>query len=271
MPRADFDSRRTLRYHSPMRHQAALHAVGVIPSRFDSTRFPGKPLAPIAGRSMIERVHERARGAGRIDRLIVATDDDRIIRAVEGFGGEAMRTSADHVSGTDRVAEVARRVPAELYVNIQGDEPLLDPADLDALVTCFDEDPAIEVATLAEDLPDPGVFEDPGVAKVVTDMAGRALYFSRAPIPHPRDPRAPVVRRRHVGLYAYRAAALQEFASWPAGVLERAEGLEQLRLLEHGRAIRVLPARGHYQGVDTPADVFKVEQMLLASSRRGQS
>ncbi len=254
-----------------MRHQAALHAVGVIPSRFDSTRFPGKPLAPIAGRSMIERVHERARGAARIDRLIVATDDDRIVREVERFGGEAMRTSADHASGTDRLAEVARRVPADLYVNIQGDEPLLDPADVDALVKCLDDDPAVEVATLAEDLLDPGAFEDPSVVKVVTDTAGRALYFSRAPIPHPGDPQAPVVRRRHVGLYAYRAAALLEFAAWPAGALERAERLEQLRLLERGRAIRVLPARGHYQGVDTPADVLKVEQMLLASSRRGPS
>jgi len=254
-----------------MRHQAALHAVGVIPSRFDSTRFPGKPLAAIAGRPMIERVHERARGAQRVDRLIVATDDDRIVRAVEGFGGEAMRTSGDHLSGTDRLAEVARRVPADLYVNIQGDEPLLDPADIDTLIACLDSEPAIGVATLAEVLRDPRDFEDPNVVKVVTDAAGRALYFSRAPVPHPRDPEAPVVRRRHVGLYAYRAAALLEFAAWPAGELERVEGLEQLRLLERGRAIRVLPAHGHYQGVDTPADVLKVEQMLLASSRRGPS
>jgi 3-deoxy-manno-octulosonate cytidylyltransferase (CMP-KDO synthetase) len=254
-----------------MPHQAALHAVGVIPSRFGSTRFPGKPLALIAGRPMIERVHGRAREARRLDRLIVATDDDRIMRAVEGFGGEAMLTSGDHATGTDRLFEVARRVPADLYVNIQGDEPLLDPADIDAMIVCLDSEPAVEVATLAEPLREPREMEDPNVVKVVTDAAGRALYFSRAPIPYPRDPAAPIDRRRHVGLYAYRAATLREFAAWPAGTLERVEGLEQLRILERGRAIRVLPARGRYQAVDTRDDVLKVEQTLIVSSRRGPS
>jgi 3-deoxy-manno-octulosonate cytidylyltransferase (CMP-KDO synthetase) len=248
-----------------MRHQAALNAVGVIPARYDSTRFPGKPLALIAGRPLVQRVHERARGARLLSRLLVATDDERIAAVVRGFGGEVVLTSPDHPSGTDRLAEVARRLPADLYVNIQGDEPMLDPRDLDRLVERLGGDPAADAATLAEPLDDAGSAADPNVVKVVCDAAGRALYFSRSPVPHAREaarPGAPGPWRRHVGLYAYRAAFLREFASWPVADLERLEGLEQLRILERGRTIVVIPALGRYHGVDTPADVAAVEKAL---------
>ncbi|HEU4401741.1 MAG TPA: 3-deoxy-manno-octulosonate cytidylyltransferase [Candidatus Polarisedimenticolia bacterium] len=251
-----------------------MRAVGVIPARFHSSRFPGKPLALIGGKPLVEHVYERARGARLLARLLVATEDERIVRLVQGFGGEALMTSPDHPSGTDRLAEVARRVPADLFVNIQGDEPLLEPSDVDRLVECLAGDPAIDMATLAEPIRDEEAFRDPNVVKIVCDGAGRALYFSRAPIPcsrfagvanHPPGAAA-AAWRRHVGIYAYRARFLSEFASWSPGTLERIEGLEQLRALERGRSIRVLDARGRYLGVDTPADVVAVEKALLASS-----
>ncbi|PYS96868.1 MAG: 3-deoxy-manno-octulosonate cytidylyltransferase [Acidobacteria bacterium] len=251
-----------------------MHALGVIPARYQSSRFPGKPLALIGGRPLVERVFERARAARRLERLLVATDDERILRAVQAFGGEAMMTSPRHASGTDRLAEVARSVPAEIYVNIQGDEPMLDARDVDRLVDCLASDPGQEMATLSESLPDDGAAADPNVVKVVCDEAGRALYFSRSPIPHLRREErgaAPGAERsaesrhfRHVGLYAYRSRFLQEFASWSPGRLETIEGLEQLRALERGRPIRVLPALGRYLGVDTPGDLIAVEKALLA-------
>ncbi len=251
-----------------MRHptpQAVTHAVGVIPARYQSSRFPGKPLVLIDGRTLVERVFERARAASRIARLLVATDDDRIASAVRAFGGDAVMTSASHVSGTDRLAEVARSLPAELFVNIQGDEPLLDPLDIDRLVECLDADPSANMATLADPLLDPEEARDPNVVKVVCDASGRALYFSRSPIPHVlAGTERPWLR--HVGLYAYRRGFLLEFASWSPGVLERLEGLEQLRTLEHGQSIRVLRARGRYHGVDSPDDVPAVERALRMSS-----
>jgi len=241
--------------------QAAPHAVGVIPARYQSSRFPGKPLALVGGRPLVERVFERARAASRIARLLVATDDERIASAVRAFGGEVAMTSAAHASGTDRLAEVARSLPAEVFVNIQGDEPLLDPRDVDQLVECLDTDPSSSMATLADPLLDSDEARDPNVVKVVCDAAGRALYFSRSPIPHVvSGTERPWLR--HVGLYAYRRGFLLEFASWSPGVLERLEGLEQLRTLERGHAIRVLRARGRYHGVDTPDDVPAVERAL---------
>jgi 3-deoxy-manno-octulosonate cytidylyltransferase (CMP-KDO synthetase) len=246
-----------------------MHALGVIPARFQSSRFPGKPLALISGKALVERVYERARGARRLSRLVVATEDRRIAEAVERFGGEVMMTSATHPSGTDRMAEVARRLPADIYVNIQGDEPLLDAEDVDRLVECLEREAGVDMATLAVPLADPRSAADPNVVKVVCDEAGRALYFSRSPIPYPRAPGAAGAGttgpwRRHAGIYACRGAFLQEFASWNPGVLERIEGLEQLRALERGRTIRVLQALGRYLGVDTPEDVRAVEQALMA-------
>jgi len=250
-------------------------ALGVIPARFQSSRFPGKPLALIAGKTLVQRVYERAKGARRLSRLVVATDDDRIARAVESFGGEAVMTSPDHASGTDRLAEVARRLPAEIYVNIQGDEPLLDPADVDRLVECLEADGGAAMATLAQPMGDARAAGDANVVKVVCDSAGRALYFSRSAIPYVRFPE-PASQEgapsgagpwlRHVGVYAYRRRFLLEFASWKPGRLESLEGLEQLRALEAGRTIQVVEARGRYLGVDTPEDVIAVENALLACS-----
>jgi 3-deoxy-manno-octulosonate cytidylyltransferase (CMP-KDO synthetase) len=252
-------------------------ALGVVPARYGSTRYPGKPLVAIAGKPMIQHVWERAREARRLRAVVVATDDERIRRVVEGFGGDVMMTSTDHPSGTDRLAEVARARQASLYVNIQGDEPLVDPADLDVLVAGMADDPASGMGTLAIPLEDPRQAQDPNVVKVVCDAAGRALYFSRAPIPYPRN--APSPDRspegsaaggrylRHIGLYAYRRDVLLSFASWPPTPLEETEGLEQLRALEHGCAIRVFPARGRYLAVDTPEDRIRVESAMSAASK----
>jgi 3-deoxy-manno-octulosonate cytidylyltransferase (CMP-KDO synthetase) len=253
--------------------QAAMHAVGVIPARYQSTRFPGKPLALIGGRTLVERVFERAQAASRINRLLVATDDERIASAVRAFGGDVVMTSAAHTTGTDRLAEVARSLPADLFVNIQGDEPLLEPVDIDRLVEGLDSDPSSDMATLADPLLDPEEALDPNVVKVVCDQSGRALYFSRSLIPFvlakPADAGGggmPPPWLRHVGLYAYRRGFLLEFAAWSPGVLERLEGLEQLRTLERGRSIKVLRAHGRYHGVDTPEDVSAVERALRTSS-----
>jgi len=250
-----------------------MHAVGVIPARYRSTRFPGKPLALIDGKALVLRVLERARTAGRLDKLLVATDDERIASAVVAWGGEVVMTSETHLSGTDRLAEVARLFPADLFVNIQGDEPLVDPRDIDGLVECLDADPACDMATLCEPLRDARAARDPNVVKVVCDASGRALYFSRSAIPYVPEGRegggaAPAPWLRHVGLYAYRSRFLMEFASWGPGALESLEGLEQLRAIERGRTMRVLPARGTYHGVDTPEDVVAVEQVIRASSMR---
>ena len=248
-----------------------MHAVGVIPARYQSTRFPGKPLALIGGRTLVERVFERARTASRISRLLVATDDERIASTVRAFGGDVVMTSAAHTSGTDRLAEVARSLPADVYVNIQGDEPLVDPLDIDRLIEGLDADPSSDMATLADPLLDEEAARDPNVVKVVCDDSGRALYFSRSLIPFVLAGSSvpagggPPPWQRHVGLYAYRRGFLLEFAAWSPGVLERLEGLEQLRTLERGHTIKVLRARGRYHGVDTPDDVPAVERALRTS------
>jgi 3-deoxy-manno-octulosonate cytidylyltransferase (CMP-KDO synthetase) len=245
--------------------QALPDALGIIPARYGSTRLPGKPLVPLAGKPLVQHVWERARRARRLAGLVVATDDQRIANVVAGFGGNAVMTSSGHASGTDRLAEVARSRSAALYVNIQGDEPLLDPADVDTLVDGLALDPSVPMGTLAVPLADPREAEDPNVVKVVCDASGRALYFSRARIPHPRHreaDRPDAAWRKHIGIYAYRRELLLEFASWPPTPLERMEGLEQLRALERGCAIRVFPARGRYHGVDTPEDVAAVQIAL---------
>jgi 3-deoxy-manno-octulosonate cytidylyltransferase (CMP-KDO synthetase) len=251
-----------------------MRALGVIPARYHSTRFPGKPLALIGGKAMVQLVYERARAARSLERLLVATDDRRIAEAVESFGGEVVLTSPDHRSGTDRLAEVARRLPADIAVNVQGDEPLLDPADIDLLVGCLDSDVTLDMATLCRPLDDPQEARDPNVVKVVCDTDGGALYFSRSLIPYlapgeqggTSSGSLPGTWLRHVGIYAYRLPFLLEFSSWPRSPLEEREGLEQLRALEAGRSIRVLPARGRYLGVDTPDDVVAVERALMTGS-----
>jgi 3-deoxy-manno-octulosonate cytidylyltransferase (CMP-KDO synthetase) len=258
-----------------------LAIVAIIPARFASTRLPGKPLSLIHGKTLIERVHERARAARRPSRVLVATDDERIVAAVHGFGGEAVLTSPSHASGTDRLAEAARALEAEIIVNVQGDEPMLDPAGIDAAADALLADETLPIATLSLSLASVNEMLAASVVKVVTDARGDALYFSRAPIPHLRlgsssDPREAAARavasglaRKHVGLYAYRREALLRFASLPPSPLERAEGLEQLRALENGMRIRVVPIPGDGGvAVDTPEDLERVRALLLDEKGR---
>lgn len=254
--------------------------VAIIPARFASTRLPGKPLSLIHGKTLVERVHERAHAARTVDRVLVATDDERIVAAVRAFGGEVRLTSREHASGTDRLAEVAATLDAELVVNVQGDEPLLDPGDIDAATAALVADPAASIATLSAPLLSTEQMLSPSVVKVVTDVRGYALFFSRAPIPHVRQPAAggacpaaEAVRlrlaRKHLGLYAYRREALLRFAALPPAPLERAESLEQLRALHHGLRIRVVPV-DHDAGaaVDTPEDLERVRALLAPEKGR---
>lgn len=241
-------------------------AVVVIPARYGSTRFPGKPLADIAGKPMIQRVYEAAARAANIRTVVVATDDDRIADAVAGFGGAALMTSPSHLSGTDRVFEAVRAMdlgPDAVVVNVQGDQPLLDPAHLDDLVAPFQCGEGVEMSTLAVPVSDEAVIANPMNVKVVMDARGDALYFSRAAIPFRRDPETPAPVFQHLGLYAYTRRFLEIFATLPEGRLEAAEKLEQLRALEHGHRIRVVRVNGTAPDVDVPGDVAAVEAILL--------
>ena len=243
--------------------------LAVIPARFASTRFPGKPLISIAGKPMIERVWERARRASLVSNVIVATDDERIANAVKSFGGQAVRTRADHRSGTERVAEVAIAHPdAEILVNVQGDLPLIEPAAIDAAIEAVRGDEDVKLGTLAVAIANPAEIMDPNVVKTVVDFDGNALYFSRAPIPWVRDRQGPVHAKhlKHLGLYVFRREALLEFATFPQGDLERIEQLEQLRWLENGYRIRVAETECRSIEVDTPEDVKRVEQFLASGT-----
>ena len=240
------------------------NVVVVIPARYGSSRLPGKPLVSLGGKPMIQRVYERAKLAKRADRVIVATDDDRIISAVHGFGGEARMTRADHRTGTERVAEVAAHEPGDVFVNVQGDEPLLDPAAIDAAVKALVEEPQASIATVATPIKTPGDIMDPNVCKVVLDFDENALYFSRAPIPWVRDTAGHIQARhlKHLGLYVFRRDALQEYPTLPQGDLERIEQLEQLRWLENGWKIRVAEVEHDAVSVDVPEDIARVEKLL---------
>lgn len=241
-----------------------MRCLGVIPARYESKRFPGKPLAMIAEKPMIQWVYERSTLADSLDAIIVATDDSRIFEAVEAFGGTAVMTSASHQSGTDRIAEVAQAHDAELVVNIQGDEPLIEPEVIDAAVRPLQDDPDLEMGTIAcplagEDL------GNPNVVKVVFDAQHRALYFSRARIPYPRGA-APadgqVSHWQHIGMYVYRKDFLLRFTGYPVSRLEQLERLEQLRALEHGHAIYVNPTEYRSISVDTPEDLQQVRKIF---------
>ena len=246
--------------------------VAIIPARFGATRLPGKPLSDIHGRPMIQHVYERARMARSVDRVLVATEDQRIADVVQAFGGEAVMTSARHASGTDRLAEAAWGLSdSTIVVNVQGDEPMLDPAGIDAVAAAFD-DPGVAMATVSLPLRDVADMLSVNVVKVVVDAAGNALYFSRSPIPCVRDAGAGSsaaaavaqgLARRHVGLYGYRREALLRFAGWPMAPLEIAEGLEQLRAMHHGLAIRVVAMEGEGTvAVDTQDDLERVRRLL---------
>ncbi len=235
----------------------------VVPARFGSTRFPGKALADLGGAPLVVRTAERAAAMRTAGRVVVATDDERIRDAVTA-AGFACELTGQHATGTDRVGEVAARSDEDIVVNLQGDEPLLDPADADRAVGALEGDPQADLATLGHPLEDADQWRDPHVVKVLLDRRGCALYFSRAPVPGAFPGCAPAGERlawRHVGLYAYRREALLRFLDLPRGPLEQAEGLEQLRALEHGMRIRVAQARGRGIGIDTPADLEAVRRL----------
>ena len=239
----------------------------VIPARFGSTRLPGKPLLNLGGKPMVQRVYERAKQAKSAARVIVATDDERIVRAVESFGGEARMTRAGHRTGTERIAEVAAQTEGEIFVNVQGDEPLLDPQAVDTAVGALLEEPAADISTVAVTIKTPGDIMDPNVVKTVLDFEGNALYFSRAPTPWVRDsaPHNVVRHLKHLGLYVFQREALLEYPTLPRGELERTEQLEQLRWMENGWKIRVAEVAHDAVSVDVPADVERVEKLLEPS------
>lgn len=237
----------------------------VIPARYGSTRFPGKPLVPIAGKSLIQRVCERVSRCERSDGVWVATDDDRIADHVVSFGGDVVLTSPDHRSGTDRIAEAIakiekkRKTIVERIVNVQGDEPLIDPKLVDEILETL-ESTGCDVATLACPIRNEDEMRERNVVKVVTDLDGNALYFSRAPIPFGDLSLA----RRHIGVYGYQKGSLVAFSKLPVSPLERSESLEQLRLLQNGFTLRVLETNEPHLGVDHPDDVKRVEEALRA-------
>ena len=259
-------------------------AVAVIPARYSSTRLPGKPLLDIAGKPLVVWVAERARAASSISRTIVATDDPRIVDAVSAAGFDAVITRADHLSGTDRIAEVAHNLSADIIVNVQGDEPLIDPETINRAVNALIEDPNAQMSTTCEPITEAADVSNPSVVKVTFDENGYATGFSRNPIPFPNQaveqygsleaalgsPDASGLLgsfRKHTGLYAYRRDFLLKFARWPASESETRESLEQLRALDRGVKIKVVEAASPSIGVDTPEDLERVRAMMSAPDR----
>jgi 3-deoxy-manno-octulosonate cytidylyltransferase (CMP-KDO synthetase) len=261
---------------------AKVKAIGVIPARLGSTRLPEKILREICGKPMIQHVWEQARGAKKLEDVIVACDDARIQKCVEGFGGKAFMTRADHPNGTSRIAEVMTHFAQEVVINIQGDQPVVDPAALDQMVEVFEKDPGTEVMTLAVRLTDREAYENPNAVKVVCDSRGDALYFSRATIPFfsaegrirptlfggQGKQEREFSFLKHLGVYGYRRDFLLRFVSWEPGVLENIEKLEQLRILERGRKIRVIETNFDFISVDTEEDLRAVESRLLGTGGR---
>lgn len=259
--------------------------LGVIPARFASSRFPGKVLAPIASKPMLQHVYERASLATYLTSTIIATDDPRVYESARSFGARVRMTRADHPSGTDRVAEVASAENADIIVNIQGDEPLIDPAAIDAAILPLVHEPELVMGTLKKRIEDAREITDPNVVKVVTDHRGDAIYFSRCAIPFQREaaaqkevaaresrrravPAAPAYFK-HIGLYVYQRDFLLEYPALRAGPLEQAERLEQLRALENGYRIRVVETEYESLGVDTPEDLDRVSRLFQASILQG--
>jgi 3-deoxy-manno-octulosonate cytidylyltransferase (CMP-KDO synthetase) len=232
-------------------------AAAVIPARFQSTRFPGKPLALILGKPMLRWVYEAVRQAGSVDRVIIATDDPRISDAAAGLGADVVMTSPDHSCGTDRVAEVAERLPHSIILNVQGDEPLITGGEIDRLVEAL-QDPSIHMASLMAKVHDVGLIGDPHLVKVVVDVDGYALYFSRSPLPYLSDD----FFYLHSGIYGFQRDFLLQFSRMPGSRLERIEKLEQLRVLENGRRIKMIEAAHPALRVDTPQDIIRVEKFL---------
>ena len=235
--------------------------VGVIPARYQSSRFPGKPLADLEGWPVLRHVYERARRVAGVDRVIVATDDARIRDAAEAFSAEVVMTSARHATGTDRVAEAARALDADIIVNLQGDEPLLEPAMVEQVIAPLLRDEAIRVTTMITPVTAIAEALDLNVVKVVTDLAGDVLCYSRSPVPYPKD-RSVYGMRKQIGLYAFRRGALEAFAGWEPSPLEVTEGVELFRFLEHGWSVRAVETAHGTVAVDTPADLERVRRLL---------
>jgi 3-deoxy-manno-octulosonate cytidylyltransferase (CMP-KDO synthetase) len=235
--------------------------VAIIPARYESSRFPGKALAEINGHPMIEHVYRRTSAARSVGVVIVATDDQRICDAVEAFGGRAQLTSPKHTSGTDRLAEIAATLTCDLVVNVQGDEPLIEPAMIDDAIAPFRYDRELQMTTLRRRIEDRSELENPNVTKVVVDRDGYALYFSRAPIPFTRQGSPPAPAWRHIGLYVYRREILMRLTSLAPTAMEQAEALEQIRALEHGIRIKAIETMHDSIGVDTPEDLMRVRQL----------
>ena len=274
-------------FRNPFERTSQATVVAVIPARFASTRLPGKPLADLDGRPMIEHVYRRAADAAGVDAVVVATDDQRVADAVERFGGIARMTRADHKTGMDRIAEIAEQLDAGIIVNVQGDEPLVEPSAITAMVDALHADPALPMATLRTPIRRKDDYASPHVVKVVVDVSGNALYFSRAPIPYesgfsridgadvasgfPGSPKLGTSEGgsrtyKHLGLYAYRRDFLLRLAALPRTALEQAESLEQLRALEHGFRIRTVETEYDSIGVDTPEDLDHVRQAILTAA-----
>ncbi|MGB2403219.1 MAG: 3-deoxy-manno-octulosonate cytidylyltransferase [Akkermansiaceae bacterium] len=239
------------------------HTLGIIPARWGSTRFPGKPLHPIAGKPLVQHVWERAQHCKRLDQITIATDDERILDTARGFGAHAVLTSEDHPTGTDRIAEAVTSYPDAAYViNIQGDEPLIEPSLIDELATALHQNPGISMATAANPIEDQEAMNDPNVVKCVLTQNGEALYFSRSPIPYQRADSPELKLYRHKGIYAYRRDFLEKFVIWPPSPLELAESLEQLRALENNARIKVLITSDDSIGVDTIEQAQQIEKIL---------
>lgn len=243
--------------------------VVVIPSRFGSTRLPGKPLVTLGGKPMVQHVYERAKRAQTVHKVLVATDDQRIVDAVQGFGGEARMTRTDHRTGTERIAEVAAHEEGDIFINVQGDEPLIDPVSIDTAVAALLEEPPAQIATVATAIRHANDIMDPNVVKAVLDFDENALYFSRAPVPWVRDTQQKIHVKywKHLGLYAFQREALLEYPTLPQGDLEKIEQLEQLRWLENGWRIRVAEVARDAVSVDVPEDISRVEKLLKEEKR----
>jgi 3-deoxy-manno-octulosonate cytidylyltransferase (CMP-KDO synthetase) len=247
-----------------------MNIIAFIPSRYDSTRFPGKPLAPLAGEPMIRHVCRCAASCPDISEVYVTTDDERIFQCVDNFGGKAIMTAKEHPSGTDRIAEAVQKLDLsedDIIVNIQGDQPVFKPEIISEMIAPLIKEGDIPMATLKYRITDRNEIENTNIVKVVTDSDGLALYFSRHPIPFYRDPGSSMGHYKHLGLYAYRRGFLAEFSRLPIGRLEAAEKLEQLRALEHGFMIKVVETASDSVEVDTPADIKRVEDLIKRSSK----
>lgn len=255
-----------MRLSEPTSHPSC---VAIIPARYESRRFPGKPLVDLNGRPLIEHVYRRASAVPGIAQVVVATDDRRIAEAVERFGGIARLTSRAHASGTDRLAEVARELAYDLIVNVQGDEPLIAPRSIADALGPFAAHPSLQLATLRHRITDPADLADPNVVKVVVDREGFALYFSRSPIPFAFDDAERAVAYKHIGLYVYRRETLLRLSALKPTPLEQSERLEQLRALEYGYRMLAVETIHDSIGVDTPADLDRVRRVLEARPAAG--